>query len=99
MDRARQDAKREKSLNKIPAMQRVAMELAKEAASSSPTVTQIEDSVEVSGAWEPESEATVGFATTTDALSPFKSLFSNARHTLKNGIQEDLVSLLPLNFE
>lgn len=98
MDRARQDAKIEKSLNKIPAMQRVAMELAREAASSSPTTTQVENSVEVSGA-EPESEATVGFATTTDALSPFKSLFSSARHTLKNETQEDLVSLLPLHFE
>lgn len=90
---AKQDAKREKSLNKIPAMERVAMELARESASSSPTKAGIEDSVEVNGAGEPESEAIVGFATTTEALSPFKSLSSTARHTLENETQEDLVSL------
>lgn len=89
----RQAAKREKSLNKVPAMQRVAMELAQALSSPSPIMSDIEKSdVKMTDSSEAEdSDAGVGFA--SSALPPFKSLSGSARQSLESETGVDIVSL------
>lgn len=88
---ARQAARREKSLNKIPAMQRVAMAL--EQASSSPLsakseveVPGIKKSIEVVG----DSDAGVGFA--IGALPPLLPLTNGAFQNAVEDTESDIVS-------
>lgn len=88
---SRQAARREKSLNKIPAMQRVAMEL--EQASSSPSsviseveVPEIKKSIEVD---VDDSGAGVGFA--IGALSPLLPLTNGAFQSPMEDIESEIV--------
>lgn len=89
---SRQAARREKSLNKIPAMQRVAMEL--EQASSSPLSAKSE--VEVPGIKKSievevdESDAGVGFA--IGALPPLVPLTNGAFQRVVEDVEPDIVS-------
>lgn len=88
---ARQAARREKSLNKIPAMQRVAMAL--EQASSSPLSAKseakasgIKKSIEVAD----DSDAGVGFA--IGALPPLLPLTNGAFQNAVEDTESDIVS-------
>jgi hypothetical protein len=88
---SRQAARREKSLNKIPAMQRVAMEI--EQASSSPPsakseadVPGIKKSIEVD---VDDSGAGVGFA--TGALPPLLPLTNGTFQSPMEGVESEIV--------
>lgn len=89
---SRQAARREKSLNKIPAMQRVAMEL--DQALSSPLsakskgeVAGIKKSIEIEVG---ESDAGVGFA--IGALPPLVPLTNGAFQSAAEDVESDIVS-------
>lgn len=86
---SRQAARREKSLNKIPAMQRVAMAL--EQASSSPLSAKSEAGIKKSVEIEVgESDAGVGFA--IGALPPLVPLTNGAFQSAVEDIESDIVS-------